>query len=101
MIVQTGIEHLIKFQTRSLIGWGSFAIITRQYKLNHEHNAKQLEFVPIFKVCKPIEMIVVGVATFSVTLNNKVITAKTQMSVPEPANAVKIPLISLNDIEIF
>jgi hypothetical protein len=38
-----------------------------------------------------IETTVVGVAVFSLTLKSKVITAKMQMSSPEPANEVKIP----------
>ena len=34
---------------------------------------------------------VVGVAVFSLTLKSKVMTEKTQMSTPDPANEVKIP----------
>jgi hypothetical protein len=39
-MVQTGIEPLMKFQTKSLIGAGSLAIIILQYKLNHEQSAE-------------------------------------------------------------
>lgn len=50
--------------------------------------------------CVPISTTVVGVAVFSVTLNNNVIIEKMQMSTPEPANAVKIPEILTSSLPL-